>query len=53
VRHAEVGAQHDARTVVEGERGRRPASGRVVVADLVDELVAEQRVDALGDRRAS
>ena len=52
VRGAEVGGEHDAGGVVEGQHGRRAAAGRRAVAGLVDELVGEQRVDALGDGRA-
>ena len=46
---AEVGGEHDAGELVEGEDRRRPAAGRGAAAGLVDELVREQGVDALGD----
>ena len=49
---AEVGDEHDAGAVVEGEHGRRAAAGGGAAAGLVDEPVREQRVDALGDGRA-
>ena len=49
---AEVGDQDDAGVAVEGEHGGRAAAGRGAAAGLVDEALAEQRVDALGDRRA-
>jgi hypothetical protein len=52
VRGAEVGDEHDARGLVERQRRRRPPAGRDRAARLVHELVGEQRLDALGDRRA-
>ena len=50
---AEVGDQDDARTAVEGQHGRRAPTGGGAPAGLIDQLVREQRFDALRDRRAS
>ena len=50
VRGAEVGDQDDARALVEGQHGRGTPTGGGAAAGLVDELVREQRVEALRDR---
>ena len=52
VRGAEVGRQHDARVAVEREGPRRPAAARGAGLGRHHELARQQRVDALGDRRA-
>src|SRR5215208_610598 len=49
---AQVGGEHDARELVEGEDGRWPPARRAAAARLVDELVRQQRIDALGHRGA-
>ena len=51
VRRAQVGDEDDAGALVEGQQRRRAAAGRRAPAGLVDELVGEQRVHALRDRR--
>jgi hypothetical protein len=51
VRRPEVAGQRDAGPLVEHEVHRATTAGRLAVVDLADELVTEQEVHALGDRR--
>ena len=52
VGRAEVGDQDHAGLVVERQHGGRAAAGRGAAARLVDEVLAQQRLDALGHGRA-
>ena len=46
---AEVGDQHDARALIEGQNGRRATARGGAAAGLIDELMREQRIEPLGD----
>ncbi len=52
VGRSEVGNEDDAGVAIEGQHGRRAATGRGAAAGLVDEALLEKCVDALGDGRA-
>ena len=53
VRGAEIGDEHDAGALVEGQHGRGTSTGRGTATGLVDQLMRQQSVQPLGYGGAS